>query len=504
MIAYLQKSEGSAGFHQIIDFLTASHIKYALTKDPKIYVSFIQQFLETTTASTNADGKVEPTATIDGQEKTITEASLRIHLKLKDSDGLTSLPNTEILEQLALMGYVSDSDRLTFQKGYFSPQWSNMKRISKGYSGVDIPLFPTMLTAPESSPSRITSLPSLSPQTHLSTSQPQTTSVTEEAIPMPHESPLQSVHSLGCDEGSVSLNELTDLCTSLSKKVGALENELQQTKKTYSTAITKLILRVKKLEQKVQTTKAKRRARIILSKDEQDVEDSSKQGRKISAIDKDPIISLVQPEQEMEHDVSIAEETTWFQEDAKIQEKNSADTKILLQEEEPTELVEDQGSGEKCEKEVSTVGAKLSTVAPEVSIAAGNLVYIRRSAEKRKDKGKAIMEGDESVQKKTKKQLEQERLGHEEAIRLYHAQLNRPYSVAEDHIQSFAHMDSKKEKGSEKKGSRNKSFAKKRAGEKQSDQSTKRKKMKDDAKKEDFKEYLNIVPEEGMNVEALR
>ncbi|GJU18591.1 uncharacterized mitochondrial protein-like protein [Tanacetum coccineum] len=42
----------------------------------------------------------------------------------------------------------------------------------------------------------------------------------------------------------------------------------------------------------------------------------------------------------------------------------------------------------------------------------------RRSAEKRKDKGKAIMIEDESVQKKSKKQLEQERLSHEEAIRL--------------------------------------------------------------------------------------
>ncbi|GJZ70408.1 hypothetical protein Tco_0633958 [Tanacetum coccineum] len=59
-----------------------------------------------------------------------------------------------------------------------------------------------------------------------------------------------------------------------------------------------------------------------------------------------------------------------------------------------------------------------ASATPEVSTAAANLVYIRRSVEKRKDKGKAIMKEDESVQKKTKKQLEQERLGHEEAIRL--------------------------------------------------------------------------------------
>ncbi|GJU87016.1 putative ribonuclease H-like domain-containing protein [Tanacetum coccineum] len=89
-----------------------------------------------------AASKMELTTTIDGQVKTITEASLRRHLKLEDSDGLTSLPNTEIFEQLARM--------------------SNMKRASRGYSRVDIPLFPTMITTPESSPSRITSSSSLS------------------------------------------------------------------------------------------------------------------------------------------------------------------------------------------------------------------------------------------------------------------------------------------------------------------------------------------------------
>ncbi|GJZ93957.1 hypothetical protein Tco_0666160 [Tanacetum coccineum] len=34
MVAYLEKSTGSAGFHQIIDFITRSHIYYALTKKP--------------------------------------------------------------------------------------------------------------------------------------------------------------------------------------------------------------------------------------------------------------------------------------------------------------------------------------------------------------------------------------------------------------------------------------------------------------------------------------
>ncbi|GJR03992.1 hypothetical protein Tco_0526976 [Tanacetum coccineum] len=72
------------------------------------------------TASINVTREVELTASIDGQAKTITEASLRRHLKLEDNSGITSLPNTEIFEQLALMGYATDSDKATFQKGIFT------------------------------------------------------------------------------------------------------------------------------------------------------------------------------------------------------------------------------------------------------------------------------------------------------------------------------------------------------------------------------------------------
>ncbi|GJS92383.1 hypothetical protein Tco_0799351 [Tanacetum coccineum] len=71
---------------------------------------------------------------------------------------------------------------------------------------------------------------------------------------MPHDLSQPRVQSLGSDEGSLTLNELTVLCTTLSKKVEDLQNDLKQTKLTYGSVYTKLILRVKKLEHKVKAS----------------------------------------------------------------------------------------------------------------------------------------------------------------------------------------------------------------------------------------------------------
>ncbi|GJR74611.1 putative ribonuclease H-like domain-containing protein [Tanacetum coccineum] len=63
--------------------------------------------------NTNENGEMEITATIDGRVKTVTEASIRRHLKLEDSDGISTLPNTEIFEQLALMGVKDQQSKVT-------------------------------------------------------------------------------------------------------------------------------------------------------------------------------------------------------------------------------------------------------------------------------------------------------------------------------------------------------------------------------------------------------
>ncbi|GJZ55469.1 putative ribonuclease H-like domain-containing protein [Tanacetum coccineum] len=304
MAAFLEKSTGSEGFHQVINFLSQSHISYALTKKPEIYISFIKQFWRTVEASTDIDEDLE------------------------DPDGITTIPTSEIFEQLALMGYQTDSDnpkktaweqfssniataliclatnrkynfsRLIFEhmvtnigsphkflmyprfiqicldmqkkqlkthsKTYPVPSlnnkvFSNMRRLTKGYTGVEIGLFPTMLTSPmpessptpSSSPSRITSSPSLlsEPSTE-PTFEPQPLPDAEYHVPSPNESPLHAVHSHGNDEGSLKLNELKILVINLSKRIGVLEDDLKKTKQTYSchSLISIFHMGVKKLE----------------------------------------------------------------------------------------------------------------------------------------------------------------------------------------------------------------------------------------------------------------
>ncbi|GKC95303.1 hypothetical protein Tco_1160745, partial [Tanacetum coccineum] len=202
-----------------------------------------------------------------------------------------------------------------------------------------------------------------------------------------YDSPLSRFNTLGSDEGSMTLHELTVLCTQLSNKVESLEIELKQTKQTYGATFTKLIKKVKKLEQTVKTIQARRRAKIIVSDDEEDLEDSSKQGSKIDEIDQDPNITLV------EHD-------------SKIQGRHGQEMEF------ETEVY--------TAKNVSTAGASISTASPlrvsttEDISTAETLVYIRRSAAK--DKGKAKIDESEPEQTKTKLQQRQERAGYEAAV----------------------------------------------------------------------------------------
>ncbi|GJS98823.1 hypothetical protein Tco_0819993 [Tanacetum coccineum] len=346
--------------------LLSVFIRNLTENQPSKFHSF-HRFWQTASASTFENEEMEITGTIDERVKTVTEASIRRHLKLEDSDVF------DVIAQKTASATTTET--------YIAPKtltqklFGNMRMISKGYNGVDIPLFPTMLVqgpifqgersiVPVESHHPPTSAPST---TQPPTSPPsmQTTHVAEEVDTMPHDSPLLRVHSLGSDEVK------------------------------------------KKMENIIKSSKARRRARLIVLEDEDDLEDPSKQGRKIAQLDEDEGITLVQigaqTQGRHEHDLEPDFEFTT------PEEVYTAEPDIS------TDNVPVSTAG----AEVSTAGAEVSTASPEVKTAAESLEYIRRSAAKRKIKLQSLlMKEAEPVQKKTKLQLEQERLRFEEALRL--------------------------------------------------------------------------------------
>ncbi|GJU90743.1 reverse transcriptase domain-containing protein [Tanacetum coccineum] len=58
MVAYLEKTEGNAQFHKIVDFLSRSSIFYALTVSPNVSTSLIEQFWNSAVSQTVNNGDI--------------------------------------------------------------------------------------------------------------------------------------------------------------------------------------------------------------------------------------------------------------------------------------------------------------------------------------------------------------------------------------------------------------------------------------------------------------
>ncbi|GJS03966.1 hypothetical protein Tco_0320474 [Tanacetum coccineum] len=89
MVAFLSKP-----VEQIVDFLNAHTIKYALTVNPTIYTSCIEQFWATVKAKT-VNREVQLQALVDGKKIIITESIVRRDLQLEDSEGVDLLFETD-------------------------------------------------------------------------------------------------------------------------------------------------------------------------------------------------------------------------------------------------------------------------------------------------------------------------------------------------------------------------------------------------------------------------
>ncbi|GJW23929.1 hypothetical protein Tco_0037740 [Tanacetum coccineum] len=305
MVAFLQKPSGSEEFHQIVDFLAGSHIRYDLTANSTIYRSIIEQFWQTATVEMINEREQQITATVDGHKLSITEASVRGHLQLADDDGISSLPNTEIFEQLSLMG---QGEGLT--PSVESQHTPTASSPSTSHHTTSQPT--TSQYSPEPTTEPFTTIPSPEPQ---DTQIPQTTTF------VPHDTPLSGGYTPRSVEGSMKLQELTDLYTELVDRVASLETKLKITKEVYGKALTKLVKKVKRLEDKLKST-TKRKAHMVISDEEEDLalEDPSKQER----MEETEYADIEEEYAGVEHDFDLSEhqvtpakfhisrETIWF------------------------------------------------------------------------------------------------------------------------------------------------------------------------------------------------
>ncbi|GKA43313.1 hypothetical protein Tco_0736037 [Tanacetum coccineum] len=107
MVAYLEKTDGNAEFHEIIDFLARSSIHNALTVSLVVSTTFVKQFWMS--AKSKIINNVRYiTAKVAGKPVSISKASIRSDLLFYDADGIDSLPNQAIFDAIQLMGYEGD------------------------------------------------------------------------------------------------------------------------------------------------------------------------------------------------------------------------------------------------------------------------------------------------------------------------------------------------------------------------------------------------------------
>ncbi|GKA44625.1 hypothetical protein Tco_0737349 [Tanacetum coccineum] len=332
LIAFLEKPTESEGFEEIVDFLNANLIKFALTVNPTIYCSCVKQFWDTVKAKM-VNGEVQLQALVDKKKVIITESTIRRYLQLEDANGVDCLPNAAIFEQLTLMGYEKLSQKLTFYKAFFSPQWKflihtilqclsakttawnefsstmasaiiclatnqkfnfskyifdnmvknvdsmifgNMKREGKGFSGRVTPLFQTMMVQAHEEMGEGSEIPT-----------------------DPHHTPIITQPSSSQPQRKQKSRKSKKKNTEVPQPSGSTDNA----KSAQDSEIASLKKKVKKLERrnKSRTLGLKRlrkvgSARRVESSDEAslgDQEDASKQGRKIADIDADAEVTLI-------------------------------------------------------------------------------------------------------------------------------------------------------------------------------------------------------------------
>ncbi|GKA94671.1 hypothetical protein Tco_0816709 [Tanacetum coccineum] len=396
LVAFLEKPKENDGFAQIVDFLNVHPINYALTVNPTIYTSCIKQFWATAKTKT-VNGDMQIQALVDGKRVIVTEASVRRDLQLAIENGTEFLPNATIFAELERMGSkttawnefsstmasviicLATNQKFNFSKyifdntvknlvggvkflmylrfvqvfldkqveemskhkeiyvtlSYTKKVFANMKRQGKDFSGKDTPLFQIMMV--------------------------QAQEEGEGGVPTHSNDPLLS------GEDRLKLNELMELCTSLSQRVLALET----TKTNQALEIDSLKRRVKKLEKK----KGSRTHRLkILSRLE----------RKILDLDADAEVTLVYETQGRNDDNLMFDTGVLYEQEVEV-EKVVSTTEVTTVS--ATIVIVDELTLAQTLLEIKAAKPKVVTTAATTTTTA----VTRPKARGAKDKGKAKM-----------------------------------------------------------------------------------------------------------------
>ncbi|GJS74219.1 ribonuclease H-like domain-containing protein [Tanacetum coccineum] len=104
------------GFEQIVDFMNANPIKYALTINPTIYTSCIEQFWATVKVKT-VNEEVQLQALVDGKKIIVTEASVRRDLQLNDKEGMRWMMRRQKDGIFTLLTLSNEAQALLSQSG---------------------------------------------------------------------------------------------------------------------------------------------------------------------------------------------------------------------------------------------------------------------------------------------------------------------------------------------------------------------------------------------------
>nr|GEY56279.1 putative ribonuclease H-like domain-containing protein [Tanacetum cinerariifolium] len=179
--------------------------------------------------------------------------------------------------------------------------FANMKRVGKGCSGVEMPLFEEPVTTVDDVIAQSTQSPT--PLTPLPQQPPDIPSTSQVQSPPPQQQSLPPAQPQGAHFPMSLLQEALDACAALTRRV----EHLEQDKVAQDIEIIKLKTRVKKLEKanKVKTMKLRRLKKVgtsqrIESSANTIMEDVSNQGRVTEESDKDEGAKVVNEEEEIE------------------------------------------------------------------------------------------------------------------------------------------------------------------------------------------------------------